>query len=87
MLITCRGDAILIRKQDKRSRYRIPLIQYRGQWQARRPTKWAKKFLQQANSVYDLPSTEESVKWMHAVCSHPVKSTWIKAVEAGNYTG
>ena len=24
---------------------------------------------------------------MHAVCGYPVKSTWLKAVKAGNYTG
>ena len=24
---------------------------------------------------------------MHAVCGYPVKSTWLKAVEAGNYVG
>ena len=43
--------------------------------------------MQQANSVYDLPSTEQAIKWMHAVCGYPVKSTWLKAVEAGNYVG
>ena len=45
------------------------------------------KALQQANSVYDLPSTEQAIKWMHAVCGYPVKSTWLAAVQAGNYTG
>jgi hypothetical protein len=24
---------------------------------------------------------------MHAVCGHPVKSTWLKAIKAGNYEG
>jgi len=37
--------------------------------------------------VYDLPSTEQAIKWMHAVCGYPVKSTWLKAVKAGNYVG
>ena len=40
-----------------------------------------------AHSVYDLPSKEEAIKWMNAVCGYPVKSTWIKAIEAGNYVG
>jgi hypothetical protein len=35
--------------------------------------------------VYDLPSTEQAIKWMHVVCGYPVKSTWLKAVKAGNY--
>jgi hypothetical protein len=37
--------------------------------------------------VYDLPSTEQAIKWMHAVCGYPVKSTWIKAIKAGNFVG
>ena len=51
------------------------------------PNKRTKKHLQKANSVYDLPSTEEAVKWMHAVCGYPVKTTWLKAIKAGNFTG
>jgi len=87
VLITCKGEAILIGKRDERGRYRIPLVQNRGNWQPKQPTKHSKKYLQQANSVYDLPSTEEAIKWMHAVCGYPVKSTWLKAVKAGNFIG
>ena len=87
VLITRKGDAIVIGKRDERGRYPNRLVQHRGQWQPRRPTKRAKKFLQQTNSVYDLPSTEEAIKWMHTVCGYPVKSTWIKAVKAGKYGG
>jgi len=39
------------------------------------------------NSVYDLLSTEQAIKWMNAVCGYPVKTTWIKAVKAGNFIG
>jgi hypothetical protein len=35
----------------------------------------------------DLPSMEQAIKWMHAVCGYPVKSTWLKAIKAGNYIG
>ena len=88
MLITCKGKAILIGKRDEQGRYRIPLVQNQGNcWQPRQPTKHSKKYLKQANSVYDLPSTKEAIKWMHAVCGYPVKSTWLKAVKAGNYIG
>ena len=56
--------------------------------------------IEAANSVYDLPSIEQAIKWMHAVClpsieqaikwmhavcGYPVKSTWLKAVKAGNF--
>ena len=87
VLITCKGKPILIGRRDERGRYRIPLMQQKGIWQPRKPTKAARKFLHQANSVYDLPSTEEVVKWMHATGRYPVKSTWIKEIKAGNFTG
>jgi hypothetical protein len=62
-------------------------MQQRGQWQPRHPSKQARKALRQANSVYDLLSTEQAIKWMHAICGYPVKSTWLKAIKAGNYVG
>jgi hypothetical protein len=46
-----------------------------------------RKTLRQASSVYDLPSTEQAIKWMHTVCGYSVKSTWLKAIKAGNYVG
>ena len=49
--------------------------------------KAARRQLQLAHSVYDMPSKEEAIKWMHAVCRYPVKSTWIKAIKAGTYAG
>ncbi len=50
-------------------------------------SKKAHQILKQANSVYDLPSTEQAIKWMHTVCGYPVKLTWLKAIKVGNYTG
>jgi hypothetical protein len=85
VLITCKGEPILIGVRNERGHYRIPLMQRRGQWQPWRLSKQAQKCLRQANSVYDLPSTEQAIKWMHAVCGYPVKSTWLKAIKAGNY--
>ncbi len=78
VLITCKGEPI-------HGRYRIPLVPQRGQWQPRHPPKQAQKTLRQANNVYDLPSTEQAIKWMNAVCGYPEKLTWLKAIKAGNY--
>ena len=75
VLITCKGEPILIGARDIHGRYRIPLVQRRGNWRPRKPTKKAREYFHQANSVYDLPSTEQAIKWMHAVCGYPVKST------------
>ena len=68
VLITSQRKPILVSKRDERGWYRIPSTQAQGQWQPHKPTNKSKKYLQQANSVYDLTSTEESIKWMHAVC-------------------
>ncbi len=87
VLITCQGKSLFIGVRDQHGRYCIPLTQHRGQWQPWKPTKKAKQALRQANSVYDLPSIEQAVKWMHAVCGYPVKSTWMRAIRAGNYVG
>jgi hypothetical protein len=62
-------------------------MQQQGHWQPQRPSKQSWKALQQANSVYNLPSTKQAIKWMHAACGYPVKSTWLKAIKAGNYVG
>jgi hypothetical protein len=87
VLITCKGEPILIGVRDERGHCRIPLIQRQGQWQLWGPSKQARKCLCQANSIYDLPSMEQAIKWMHAVCGYPVKLTWLKAIKSGNYIG
>ena len=87
VLITMKGQPAMIDKRNEHGRYQIPLVQQRGQWQLYTPTKRAKKALGQTNSVYNLPSTEQAIKWMYAVYGHPVKSTWLKASKAGNFVG
>ena len=83
----CRCKPILIEKRDERVRYHIPLVQTRGNRLPHMPNKQSKKYLQEANSVFDLTTTEEAIKWMHAVCGYQVKSTWVKAIKAGYFTG
>ncbi|KAL9178273.1 hypothetical protein ACHAXT_001701 [Thalassiosira profunda] len=87
VLITLRGEPILIGVRDGNGRYRIPLHQSRDSWTPRVPSEAKAAELRQANSVYDLPSMEQGIRWMHAVCGYPVKSTWLKAVKAGNFHG
>ena len=45
VLITCKGAPIRIGARDSRGRYRIPLQQYRNNWQPRRPSKKARRAL------------------------------------------
>eukprot|EP00956_Cyclotella_meneghiniana_P020709 scaffold36896_cov36-Cyclotella_meneghiniana.AAC.1 len=87
VLITVKNEPLLIGVRDEQGRYRIPLQQHKGQWKPRHASKKARQTLRKANSVYDLPSTEQAIKWIHAVCGYPVKTTWLKAIKAGNYVG
>ena len=57
VLITCQRKPILIGKWDERGWYRIPFTQANGQWKPRKLTNKIKKYIQQANSIYDLTST------------------------------
>ena len=36
--------------------------------------------------IFELPSTENTIKYMHAAAGFLVKETWIREVRAGNYT-
>eukprot|EP00804_Cyclotella_cryptica_P013809 CCRYP_019429-RA/>CCRYP_019429-RA protein AED:0.41 eAED:0.41 QI:0/0/0/1/1/1/3/0/512 len=58
-----------------------------GRWQPRRPSRKQDKHSDTPTAYHDLPSTEQAIRWMHAVCGYPVKSTWLKAVQAGNFIG
>jgi hypothetical protein len=38
------------------------------------------------HNVYELPSLEHTVRYLHAAASFPPKSTWLKAIQQGNYS-
>ena len=35
--------------------------------------------------IFELSSTENAIKYMHAAAGFPVKETWIRGVRVGNY--
>ncbi len=37
------------------------------------------------HNVYELPSIEQMVGYLHAAAGHPPEDTWVKAVRRGNY--
>ncbi len=37
-------------------------------------------------NVYDIPSINQIIKYLHTAAGYPVKDTWVKAINAGNYT-
>ncbi len=37
-------------------------------------------------NVYNIPSINQTIKYLQAAAGYPVKDTWVKAINAGNYT-
>ena len=37
------------------------------------------------NNVYELPSTDPTIRYLHGTTGFPTKVTWIKAIHKGNY--
>jgi hypothetical protein len=37
-------------------------------------------------NVYNIPSINQTIKYLHTAAGYPVKDTWVKAINAGNYT-
>ena len=40
---------------------------------------------EQIQNVYELPSTKEVIHYLHVCAGFPAKTTWMKAIRAGNY--
>ncbi len=40
---------------------------------------------ERANKVYNLPSVNQTVRYLHAAAGFPTKETWHKAIKAGNF--
>ena len=39
------------------------------------------------HTVYEIPSLNKGMRWIHAVCGYPAKPTWIKTICAGTFAG
>ena len=37
------------------------------------------------SNVYELPSTEQTIRYLHACAGYPTKSIWLTVIRAGNY--
>ncbi|KAL7476583.1 hypothetical protein ACHAW6_002434 [Cyclotella cf. meneghiniana] len=37
------------------------------------------------NNVYELPSREKAIQFLHAAAGFPTKAMWLRAIQAGNY--
>jgi hypothetical protein len=36
-------------------------------------------------NVYELPSIEQTIRYLHAAADFPTKATWLSAIRQGNY--
>ena len=43
------------------------------------------KTSEEINNVYELPSTEKAIRFLHAAAGFPPRLTWLKAIRMGNY--
>ena len=87
VLIRLEGKPVLIGVRDQYGRYKVPLVRRKGKSLPRVPTSSEVTHLEQAQNVYDLPSVEEAIRWLHACCGFPAKRTWLTTIKKGNYTG
>ena len=46
-----------------------------------------KELSEAAHNVFDLPSIEHTIRYLHASIGFPTKSTWLKAIKKGNFIG
>jgi hypothetical protein len=45
-----------------------------------------RKKREEVSNFHNLPSIFQTIKYHHAAAGYPVEDTWIKAINAGNYT-
>jgi hypothetical protein len=39
---------------------------------------------EKVNNAYNIPSTKETIRYLHAAAGYPVQDTWVAAIKAGN---
>jgi hypothetical protein len=54
-------------------------------WTGQVPQTTRKK-REEISNVHNLPSISQTIKYLHAAAGYPVKDTWNKTINAGNYT-
>ena len=40
---------------------------------------------EEISNVYELPSTKQVIRYLHACAGFPAKVTWLRAIKAGTY--
>ena len=89
------GEGVTVHKPGtfKLRFWRKPVLQgwrdANGLWRLSReqqkPARVQTKNREMAANVYNLPSTPQAIRYLHAAAGFPVKETWVKAINNGNY--
>ena len=74
------GEAILRGWRDHQGLWRVPIAEE----EYALPDEDLEESL---NNVFDLPSLEQTIRYLHACAGFPTRRTWIKAIKKGNYVG
>ena len=83
------GEAVLRGWRDKDGLWRVPMqdgVLPPGQ----SPPSIAlghEQLRDVVNNLFDMPSIEQGIRFVHACCGFPTKATWLKAIRKGNFVG
>ena len=75
--ISISAESVLQGHRDEQGLWRVPI-------DGREDVSLSKDELAQAiNNVFDLPSVEQTIRYLHACIGFPTKRTWLKAIKKG----
>ena len=74
------GEAVLRGRKDPQGLWRVPLEDGNSM------TLSPQQLEESLNNVFDLPSTKQTIRYLHACCAgFPTRRTWIKATKKENF--
>ena len=87
--ITVSGEAALRGWRDPISKlWRVPLSDDAAKEQANVTIELSMEELKHVvNNLFELPSVEQAIRFVHACVGYPTKATWLKAIRKGNFVG
>ena len=87
--ITVTGEAALRGWRDPVSKlWRVPLSDNAANEQANATIELNMEELKHVvNNLFELPSVEQAIRFVHACVGYPTKATWLKAIRKGNFVG
>ena len=79
--INVSGDAVLRGRKDPQGLWRVPMDDGNSVALSQHQLE------ESINNVFDLPSTAQTIRYLHACAGFPTRRTWIRAIKKGNFVG